>query len=180
MVGYGTDIYFTELNRQRPQHDEFDFISFSLNPQVHSFDEKTILENIETIPDIIQTIRSFTDKPVFASPVTFKKRKNHDGAGSARHALVNNFDARQNTWFGTGWFLLCLFQLRDVQQVTFFKTTGDSGIAGTAGENSPLYRVLAQLQSFRAATMTKSVGASGTQIIFNNEAGKELKFQLSL
>lgn len=179
MVGYGTDIYFTELNRQRPQHNEFDFVSFSLNPQVHSFDERTMLENIETIPDMIRTIRSFTDKPIFVSPVTFKKRKNHDGAGDSRHVLVNNFDARQNTWFGAGWFLLCLFQLRDVEQVTFFKTTGDSGIAGAAGENSPLYRVMAQLKSFGAITMTKSVEAAATHITFSNHTGEELRFQIS-
>lgn len=178
MVGYGTDIYFTELNRQRPQHDGFDFVSFSLNPQVHSFDEKTMLENIETIPDIIHTIRSFTDKPVFISPVTFKKRKNHDGAGSTRHAPVNNFDARQNTWFGAGWFLLCLFQLHDAEQVTFFKTTEDSGIIGTGDKDSPLYRVLEQLKSFGAITMTKSVEAAATQITFSNQAGEELKFQI--
>ena len=179
MVGYGTDIYFTELNRQRPQHNGFDFVCFSLNPQVHSFDERTMLENIETIPDLIRTIRSFTDKPVFVSPVTFKKRKNHDGAGDTRHVLVNNFDARQNTWFGAGWFLLCLFQLRDVEQVTFFKTTGDSGIAGTAGENAPLYQVMAQLKSFGAITMTKSVEAAATHITFSNQMGEELRFQIS-
>ena len=179
MVGYGTDIYFAELNRQRPQHDGFDFVSFSLNPQVHSFDEKTMLENIEAIPDIIRTIRTFTDKPVFISPITFKKRKNHDGAGSVRHDLVNNFDARQNTWLGAAWFLLCLFRLRDAQQLTFFKTTGDSGIIGTAGETSPLYRVLAQLKSFNAITMTKSVEAAATQITFSNRAGEDMKFRIA-
>lgn len=178
MVGYGTDIYFTELNRQRPQHDGFDFISFSLNPQVHSFDEKSMLENIETIPDIIRTIRSFTGKPVFVSPITFKKRKNHDCMGDSRHSLVNNFDERQHTWFGAGWFLLCLFQLCDAQQVTFFKTTGGSGIIGAAGEASPLYRVLTQLKLFWTATMTKRITASATQIIFHNRAGEKLVFQI--
>ena len=128
---------------------------------------------------MIRTIRSFTDKPVFVSPVTFKKRKNHDGTGDSRHVLVNNFDARQNTWFGAGWFLLCLFQLCNVQQVTFFKTTGDGGIIGTTDKDIPVYQVLAQLKPFRAITMTKSVTASATQITFSNQAGEELRLQIA-
>ncbi len=178
MVGYGTDIYFAELNRQRPQYDWYDFVSFSMNPQVHSFDEKTMLENVETIPDIIRTIRSFTDKPVFVSPVTFKKRKNHDGSEETRHEPVNNFDARQNTGFGAAWFLLCLFGLREAQQTTFFKTTGISGIIGTANEDTPLYQALTRLKSFSPATITKIVTPSATQIIFRNTAGKELSFYI--
>lgn len=177
MAGYGTDAYFTELNRQRPEHGGYDFVSFSLNPQVHGFDEKTLLENIETIPDMIRTIRSFTDKPVYFSPVTFRKRKNHDGAAGTRHNLVNNFDERQHTWFGAGWFLLCLFQLRDMHQVTFFKTTGDSGMIGTANESTPLYQVLARIQLFGATTMIKKTEGGVTQIIFRNRAGDELVFQ---
>ncbi|MFT3949300.1 MAG: hypothetical protein QM763_20215 [Agriterribacter sp.] len=178
MVGYGTDIYFAELNRQRPQHDGFDFISFSLNPQVHSFDEKTMLENIETIPDIIRTIRSFTAKPIFVSPVTFKKRKNHDGTGDTRHTLVNNFDARQNTWFGAGWFLLCLYALRNMQQVSFFKTTGDSGII-SRHETTPLFRVLERLKTFNATGIRKKNTGDTTQIIFRNEADEELVFDIA-
>lgn len=178
LIGYRTDIYFAELNRQRPQYDLYDFVSFSMNPQVHSFDERTMLENVETIPDIIRTIRSFTDKPVFVFPVTFKKRKNHDGTEEARHDPVNDFDARQNTALGAAWFLLCLFGLRDAQQVTFFKATGSSGIIQTANENAPLYQALTRLKSFPGATMTKIVTSSAAQIMFRNSAGEKLSFYI--
>lgn len=173
-VGYGTDIYFTELNRQRPQNDLFDFVSFSLNPQVHSFDAQTILENTDTITDMIRTVRSFTDKPVFISPVTFKKRKNHDGTGDTRHDLVNNFDARQHTGFGAGWFLLCLSRLENVQQVSFFKTKGNSGIISNKGETPPTSFVLQQLKLFSPVTMIKK----GNSIIFKNKQGEDLVFSL--
>lgn len=173
-VGYGTDIYFTELNRQRPENDLYDFVSFSLNPQVHSFDAKTMLENINTIPDIVATIRSFTNKPIVVSPVTFRKRKNHDGAGLTRHDVVNNFDERQNTWFGAGWFLLCLYALRNMQQVSFFKTTGDSGMINGHG-TTPLFRVLERLKTFDAASM----GKKNTEITFANKTGETLVFDIA-
>lgn len=176
-VGYGTDMYFTELNRQRPENDLYDFVSFSLNPQVHSFDAITILQNIQTIPDIIATIRSFTGKPVVVSPVTFRKRKNHDGAGASRHDLVNNYDERQHTWFGAGWFLLCLYALHNVQQVCFFTTTGDSGIIGHA-QLTPLYKILKKLKAFSPVNMVKKHADGSLQIIFRNKADEELVFLL--
>lgn len=177
MVGYGTDIYFAELNRQRPQNDLFDFISFSLNPQVHNFDEKTMLENLNTIPDIVATIRHFTDKPIFVSPVTFKKRKNHDGAGLTRHDVVADFDERQNTLFGVGWFLLCLYALHDAQQITFFKTTGDSGIVNP-DVVTPLFQVLEQLKAFIPLEMKKVFSDEATEIVFSNKEGELLEFSL--
>lgn len=177
LIGYGTDIYFTELNRQRPQNDIYDFVSFSINPQVHSFDAATMLENINTISDIVATIRSFTDKSIIISPVTFRKRKNHDGEGASRHALVYNFDERQNTWFGAGWFLLCLYALHNVQQVSFFTTTGDSGVIGSF-QPTPLYQVLEQLNTFEAVSMIKESTEESTKIIFKNGKEEELVFLL--
>lgn len=177
-AGFGTDIYFTELNRQHPENDLFDFLSFSMNPQVHTFDVQTMLENVNTIPDIMQTIRSFTDKPVFVSPVTFKKRKNHDGGANTRHNLVDNYDERQHTWFGAAWFLLCLFELHHARQTTFFKTTGNSGIIGAANEASPLYRVLADLKSFGPVTMLKRTEGYAVHIIFRNITDEELVFRI--
>ncbi len=35
--GGGTDYYFTEVNRFRPPMDQLDFLTFSVNPQVHAF-----------------------------------------------------------------------------------------------------------------------------------------------
>lgn len=173
-VGYGTDIYFAELNRQRPENDCYDFVGFSINPQVHNFDAKTMLENIEAIDSIIQTIRSFTSKPIVVSPVTLKKRKNHDGAGASMHNLVNNFDERLHTWFGAGWFLLCLYALHGVQQVSFFKTTGTGGILRNVNELSPLYLVLQQLRLLSPDVMKKNKN----RLIFKNRQGEEMDFLL--
>jgi hypothetical protein len=37
----GTNEYFTELNRQRPQPELLDGSCYSINPQVHAFDNQS-------------------------------------------------------------------------------------------------------------------------------------------
>ncbi len=38
----GTNIYFNELNRNRPEIDALDAVVYSINPQVHAFDEASL------------------------------------------------------------------------------------------------------------------------------------------
>lgn len=178
-IGYGTDAYFAELNRHRPQNDFFDFVSFSINPQVHAFDIRTLLENLQTIPDMMDTIRSFTQKPILVSPVSFKRRKNHDATGNNCHELINNNDERQYTAFGAGWFLLCLFQLHAAAQVSFFKTTGSGGIIQQEVKiPSPLYNVLSVLKKTKAVAITKKVEGDSISIILKNNKNETITFIL--
>lgn len=115
LVGYGTDSYFTELNRERPEDDRYDFVSFPLFPQVHASDTRTIIENLQTGPDIIATVRSFTDKPIFISPLTLAAR------GDA-------VDPRQHTRFAAEWTRRCIASLRGAARVTIEKATGPRGV----------------------------------------------------
>jgi D-apionolactonase len=49
-IGAGTNRYFAELNRNRPPRGTGALPVFSLNPQVHAFDELSIMENLEALP----------------------------------------------------------------------------------------------------------------------------------
>src|SRR5690606_35408659 len=133
LVGYGTDSYFTELNRERPEDDRYDFVSFPLFPQAHASDTRTIIENLQTGPGIIATIRSFTDKPIFVSPLTIAPRG-------------NNVDPRQHTRFAADWTLRCLASLGGAARVTLEKASGPRGLL-TNGKSSPLFEVLEKLRS---------------------------------
>lgn len=172
-IGYGTDVYFAELNRNRPVDDMYDFISFSMNPQVHSFDNRSLVENIGSIESMMNTVRSFTSKPVHVSPVTFKKRKNHDTTGQERNKPVNNFDERQHTGFGAGWFLLCFYALRKADSVTFFNLSGPAKIE----PGSSLQKVLKQLNDFKPTAYYKNPG-DDARIIFENDQGMTMGFDL--
>lgn len=174
-VGYGTDAYFTELNRERPQNDLFDFVSFPLHPQAHANDTRTIIENLDTGPDIIATIRSFTDKPVFVSPVTLASRKNPDARTPTE--TESPADPRQQTWFGVAWTLLCLFSLGGVERVTMYQTTGAKGIL--SDRNSFFMDVLKSIRAFRPVTLSRGDDAEGCLIVLENERGERKSFNFA-
>lgn len=52
IVGGGTQRFFTELNRVRPQWTDANSISFTLNPQVHSCDTLSLFDNLCGLADI--------------------------------------------------------------------------------------------------------------------------------
>jgi hypothetical protein len=52
-IGTGTDAIFAELNRNWPDPEGPDYISWSVNPQVHAFDPLSLVENLEGQQDTI-------------------------------------------------------------------------------------------------------------------------------
>ncbi len=117
-VGYGTDAYFVALNRNPPCSLPHDFVSFSLMPQAHAADTRTIIENLESLPDIIKTIQSFTDKDIHISPVSIGKRINPDAVAEEDY-FVADADPRTGTAFAAGWKLFCTQGLDKAAIITF-------------------------------------------------------------
>lgn len=175
LVGYGSDAYFTEVNRERPQSELFDFISIPSYPQAHANDTRTIIENLRTGPDIIATIRSFTGKPVFVSPLTLSSRKNPDTRkpGATPESAA---DPRQHTWFGVAWTLLCLHSFGGAERVTMYQTTGEKGILQNG--KSFFMDMLTSIGEFKPVTMSGHVDASGCSLVLENAGGdtKVIKF----
>ena len=95
-----------------------DFVSFSLMPQVHAADTRTIIENLESLPDIIKTIQSFTDKDIHISPVSIGKRINPDAVAEEDY-FVADADPRTGTAFAAGWKLFCTQGLDKAAIITF-------------------------------------------------------------
>jgi hypothetical protein len=58
-VGGGTNIYFTELNRFRPPVELLEFVTWSMNPQVHAFDDLSLVETLETQATTVESAQSF-------------------------------------------------------------------------------------------------------------------------
>lgn len=148
LIGYGTNSYFTEVNRERPSGDIYDFVSFPLFPQVHASDTRTIMENLQTGPDILATIRSFTDKPVFVSPLTLAPRG-------------DDVDPRQHTRFASQWILLCIASLGGVTRITLEKASGPRGLLPN-GEPSPLFEALVRLRAMGVERMARHADGSAS------------------
>lgn len=173
-VGYGTDAYFTELNQDRPVDVPFDFVSFSCNPQVHAVDTRTVLENPESLSDMLETIRSFTDKPIIISPVTFRMRRKTDVTDVQTDAA----DDRQKQWFGAGWTLLCLYFSGGVDSIIFYQTNGDKGILDKAFQ-SPSFKLLAELKTFQPVWMQLKDEDRQKKILFENRQQESIIFTLA-
>lgn len=168
-VGGGTDAFFTELNRGRPDAQAFDVISYSSNPQVHAFDDDSLVETLAVLPITAATAASFSGgKPIVLSPLTFRMRWNPNATGdpalTPAGELPVRYDARQMSLFGAAWTLgsLSAVSRSSLSGVTWFETTGWGGImAGDvdsalpekfpaqAGDVYPMYHVFADVGEFR-------------------------------
>jgi len=169
-IGGGTNHYFAELNRERPSGDSLDCICYSMNPQVHTFDTPSLMENLPGQAETVRSARAFWPAlPTVVSPVTLKPRFNPDaGAESATAESANTLpsavDARQCSPIGAAWTLASLIALcaSGAHSVTYYETTGWRGVmeteAGTPlpdlfpsvpGELFPLYAVFADVGGFK-------------------------------
>lgn len=144
-VGAGTNIYFTELNSSRPPATALDVVAYSINPQVHAFDNASLVETLPAQAVTATSARQFCgDRPLVISPVTLLPRFNPNATGPepepASGELPPQVDVRQMSLFGAGWTLgsiKYLAECGDVASITYYETTGWRGVMETA-DGSPL------------------------------------------
>jgi D-apionolactonase len=137
--GGGTDLNFAELNRGRPSAAELDQVSFSLNPQVHAFDDATLVENLASLQSLADSARAFVGScPLALSPVTLRPRARRPAPGS-----IESADPRQTSALGAVWTagLLAAGMEAGFASLTLFEPVGPSGLL--EGETvHPLFHVL--------------------------------------
>lgn len=170
LVGGGTDHFFTELNRERVSKNQLDFLSYSINPQVHQFDNQSLIETLQAQAYTVASARQFANSiPVQVSPVTLKMRKNPNATGQPPtpdpNILPATVDTRQVSLFGAGWTVGSLRNLiqSGVSSITYYETVGRKGIVSGEAEASfpelhplrfntpyPVYLVLRHLLSEQA------------------------------
>ncbi len=167
-LGAGTDAFFTELNRERPPVADIDLVTYSLNPQVHAFDNDSLVETLIAQGTTVTSTRAFVgDMPIGVSPVTLFMRWNPNATGSAPAVppgeLPPQVDVRQMSLFGAGWTLGSIKYLAEsgVHSATYYETVGWLGVMersrgsplpdkfrSIAGAVFPMYHVFAQLADF--------------------------------
>ena len=167
-IGTGTNAFFTELNRERPPANVLDFVIYSVNPQVHAFDNLSLVETLQTHVETVRTAQSFSENAkIVVSPVTFKMRFNPNATGAEAEVpageLPAQVDPRQMSLFGAGWTLGSIKYLAEsgVHAATYYETTGLRGLmetdkgssvpekfASTAGTVFPMYHVFRALADF--------------------------------
>ncbi len=169
IIGSGVNAYFAELNRNRPKTTNTDFISFTVSPQVHAFDNGSLAENLEGQKYVVESaFHLFPGKPVFVSPVTLKQRLNVVATSPEPEHMPGELppqvDPRQHTIFAAGWTAISLKYLAQAgaDLVTYYETTGWKGIMqgsypspipgkfpAKTGELFPVYHLLKELRNVR-------------------------------
>ncbi len=161
----------------RPDTTNLDVVNFSLNPQVHSFDDRTLIQNTATQRVIAENVPRLAGRAaVSVSPVTLRPRFNPNATDPASDvsntALPSSVDARQRTWFAAAWTALSLAGLASpgtIDSVTYFETTGWRGVMETSagsmdpvnfpsepGQTYPVFDVLEAVRGFAHALGTTS------------------------
>jgi hypothetical protein len=140
----GTNAYFAELNRNRPEGDGWDAACFSINPQVHMFDDESVMANAAAQYDVVRCARRFPGgRAVVVSPVTLRPRFNpYATTGAVRPPP----DPRQKLPFCAAWTVASLKALAEAgaSSVTYFETHGAGGVMD-GGDPYPVYRVFEAL-----------------------------------
>jgi hypothetical protein len=168
VIGGGTNLYFTELNRDRPEQAEADILSFSINPQVHASDDETIVQNLATQAVIAANARDICGAArISVSPVTLRPRFNPNATAPeldfSNTPLPPDVDARQSSGLGAAWTAMSVKYLAEsgsVDAITYYELTGWKGLLereiplqpmdfrSSPSEPFPLYAVFASLVGF--------------------------------
>jgi hypothetical protein len=172
----GTNANFCELNRFRSAGAPEDGIVYSINPQIHAFDELSLAENIAGQTETVQTARTYGGgRPVVVSPVTLKQRFNAVATTAepepAPGELPPQVDPRQMSLFASAWTVGSLSTLleSEVASATYVETTGWRGVIqgdeapsapdkfpSRAGMVFPLYHVFADLAEWKNGRVVRS------------------------
>jgi len=129
-VAGGTDMYFCELNRTRPQVAAMDGVFWSINGQVHAFDDVSLLETPEAQGEQVRAARAFAgDTPLFVGPVTLRRRYNVNATVADDDA--DPPDPRQREPIAAVWTVASAKHLAEqgAAAITYFEAVGPRGIA---------------------------------------------------
>jgi hypothetical protein len=140
----GTNGNFAELNRQPPDLAAMDGVAYTVNPQVHASDERSLIEALEGQRDTVVTARNaYGGLPICVSSVTlrppFNQAATEEEAPEDPDELPAAVDPRQMSLFAAAWTVgsLGALALAGPHSITYYETTGWRGLLETA-QGSPL------------------------------------------
>jgi D-apionolactonase len=158
-VGAGTNYNFNEINTRRFNAAPADFISFSIDPQEHAFDDITILENMETQEHLVRSAKSIYGErmSVHISPLTLRKRFNPYASNPEDLFIHESLkaDPRQKKPFTAAWTFgsMCSLSKGGAESVTLFQTSGNQGILSEHGDPYPVFQVLKSLSPYQGKSV---------------------------
>ena len=147
-IAVGTNAYFAELNRNRPALQDGMLACYSINPQVHAFDNLSLRETLGAHRWTVDSAHQMLNCQVVISPVTLRPRFNPNATSDAAGQKPKpETDARQSSGFTAAWTVGALSQLAShphVAGLTFYETYGPRGVVDASGSPYPVAPVFAE------------------------------------
>jgi hypothetical protein len=143
-IGGGSRTDFAQLNMQQalvPFH-ELEFVAYAINPQVHAFDDLSIVETIGVQSATVTSAAALAGgRPIVAGPLTLRPRFH----AYATAPEPPEADPRQATPFTAAWTVGSLHRLAaaGAAALTYFETAGPGGVVEDSGAPYPVYDALA-------------------------------------
>jgi len=184
-LGGGTRANFTELNRNRTPADALDLFTYAITPQMHAFDNLSLVETLPAQAATVESARKFAGgKPIVINPVTLRLRFNPVATGPepppGPDELPRNVDPRQMSLFCAGWTVGSLAYLAGagVESITYYEATGWRGVMereegsplpevfrSIPGGVYPVYHALAAVGEFAGGVVLRSVSSDPLRVV---------------
>jgi hypothetical protein len=162
-LGAGVQTNYAELGRNIFEATALDFISFGINPQIHAFDDLSMVENIDSQADALHSAQAlYPQKEVYVSPLTLRKRFNASAKNPEdrfmEETLAKQADPRQKSAFAAAWLMGSIKTLAEAgaQKLTLFRAAGALGLIDASGVAYPTYHLLRQLATWRGAKVIQT------------------------
>ena len=162
----GTDNWFVEINRHRPDLEGADGVAYSICATVHADDDTSVRETPAAQGETVRSARALAgERAIFVGPVTIRPRSwPHGDIQQEPKDLPPQVDPRQCTLFAAAWTVASLKHVAEAAPaaVTYFETVGWRGVLereqgsplseefrSRPGQPFPLYHVLADVGEWR-------------------------------
>jgi hypothetical protein len=202
LVGAGTDYDFTDLNRYPVGLSLIDYVFYSACPQVHAFDDLSLIENLEGLAETVKSAKMLAPgKRVHVSAISLKRRSNPDATSSVldpKQQYLKSIDERQGNLFGAAWTAGALKQLWEngADLITLFESMGPRGIMMNEEvdpmdlelpisfpEVFPVFNLLKTIAQFNPTEIVKTHSSNplefGGMLLRNKEEGLLFVFNFS-
>jgi hypothetical protein len=124
------------LNRGRPSADGADFVAYPINPQIHAFDDNSIMNTLSAQATTVRSAKALYPRAsVHIAPVSLLPRVNGSLPPSPRGFGTAPADPRQPELFTAAWAAGSYKYLAEAgaASITYFEAVGPAGLKPVGG-----------------------------------------------
>ncbi len=177
-LGAGTRGYLSHLIAETADLRSSDFVAFPVSPQVHAFDDASVMESIEILPTMVETAALVAPgRPVIVGPVSLRPLFDPDLSEPPTpipDELPARYDQRQASTFAAAWSVGTLAALASahVAAITLHEAAGPGGLvaaaqrprvplSGAPGSRYPVFHAVQAAAAWSGSSLRASRSPTG-------------------